>query len=342
MREDQLSLFEADSPTDDGKHKERGRNRRPLVIALAVLLVVLIAIGGAVAWYGRSTQKALDQIQRDPTIMPVRTNSPSPAPTNPENGKAPLNIVLMGSDSQGSERGRSDVLQVLHLPASRDAAYLLSIPRDSWVDIPGHGKGKINWAYSFGGPALTVETLEDLLDTPMDHTAIINFTGFVSVIDALGGVTVHNRHASASRGFTFPKGEITLTGAEALAFVRERYDLPSGDFDRAERQRDVIRAIVKDLSSAGVLTNPSKFSDVVGELGSQFTVDAGLTSNVIIGLGLESPSAFGNIHSLGLPNLGPGWAGDQSIVKVDWDAIDDLRLALRHDEMASFFQKHGG
>ncbi|MFT3888049.1 MAG: LCP family protein [Arachnia sp.] len=347
MSEDHLSLFEGGPANDDGEPKARKRGRRPLIIALSILLVILVAVGVTIAWYARSATKALDNIQRDPNIMPSRTstvNKPRPSPVATPTGseKAPLNFVLMGSDTRGDERGRSDVLQLLHIPSSRDAAYLLSIPRDSWVDIPGHGKGKINWAYSFGGPALTVETLEDLLDIPMDHTVIIDFSGFVKVIDALGGVTVYNHHESASRGHTFPKGEITLDGEAALAFVRERYTLPSGDFDRAERQRDVIKAIVKKLSSAGVLTNPTKFADVVSELGSQFTVDSGLTNEVIINLGMESTAAFGNIRTLGLPNLGPGWAGSQSIVQVDWDAIADLKEALRNDDMDAFFYAHGG
>ncbi len=337
----------ADSPRQAGRRGGRGR---PLLIGLTVLLVLLVAIGGVGAWYLRSATKALDEIQRDPDIMPTRAtdqpssvptaSQPSPAPTT-DNGKAPLNFVLMGSDSRGSDRGRSDVLQLLHIPSTRDAAYLISIPRDSWVDIPGHGKGKINWAYSFGGPALTIQTLESILDVPMDHAVIIDFTGFKNVIDVIGGVTVYNRHASHSDTFNFPKGEITLNGEEALVFVRERYNLPSGDFDRAERQRDVIKAVVKKLSSAGVLGNPAKFGQAVKEIGSQFRVDSALTNDAIIGLGLESAAAFGNIRSMGLPNLGPGWAGDQSIVKVDWDAIKELQVALRNDDMDSFFTAHG-
>lgn len=325
----------------DEKHPRSAKRRRPLIIGLSVVLILLVGIGGVVAFYLISGMKALDQVQRDPGLTPTSTNRPAPVEPQKENEKAPINFVLMGSDSRGTERGRSDVLQLLHVPGSRDAAYLLSIPRDSWVDIPGRGKGKVNWAYSYGGPALTVETVESLLDVPMDHTVLINFEGFKNVIDALGGVTVYNRHESASRGFTFPKGDITLTGEAALVFVRERYDLPSGDFDRAERQRDVIKAIVKQLASAGVLANPAKFSEVVSSLGPQFTVDQALTNKVILDLAMESGSAFNNIHSMGLPNLGPGWAGTQSIVQVDEKAIEELKVALRNDDMASFFAAHG-
>lgn len=340
VSDEQLPFFEEN--TGDTRPRRTRRNRRPLIIGLSVLLVALVAVGGMIAFYVKSGMDALNQVERDPNLTPTNTNRPTPVEPQVDEKSAPINFVLMGSDSRGDERGRSDVLQLLHIPGSRDAAYLLSIPRDSWVDIPGHDKGKINWAYSFGGPALTVETLESLLDVPMDHTVIINFDGFKNVIDALGGISVYNRHESASQGFTFPKGEIRLSGEEALVFVRERYNLPSGDFDRAERQRDVIKAIVKQLASAGVLANPAKFSEVVSALGPQFTVDQGLTNNTILDLAMTSSSAFGNIHSMGLPNLGPGWAGTQSIVRVDWNAIDQLKIALRNDDMASFFEAHGG
>ncbi|HMR48014.1 MAG TPA: LCP family protein [Arachnia sp.] len=340
MSDEKLPFFDENAGTE--RPQRAKRSRRPLVIGLSILLVVLVAIGAVVAFYVKSGMDALDQVQRNPDLTPTSSNRPAPVDPQPGAKKAPTNFVLMGSDSQGDERGRSDVLQLLHLPGSRDAAYLLSIPRDSWVDIPGHGKGKINWAYSFGGPALTVDTLESLLDVPMDHTVIIDFDGFKNVIDALGGVTVYNRHASASLGYTFPEGEIRLSGEEALVFVRERYNLPSGDFDRAERQRDVIKGIVKQLASAGVLANPATFSEVVSALGPQFTVDEALTNNALIELAMGSSSAFGNIHSMGLPNLGPGWAGTQSIVQVDWEAMEQLKLALRNDDMQSFFEAHGG
>lgn len=338
MSDESLSILDADEQPG-----QRRRSRRGLIITLSILLAILLGIVGIVVYYVSSANNALNNMVRDPNILaPERSNRPEPVPTKEGSEHAPVNIVLMGSDSRGEDRGRSDVLQLLHIPGERDAAYLLSLPRDSWVEIPGRGEGKINWAYSFGGPSLTVETLENLLQVPMDHTVIIDFDGFMNVIDTLGGVTVVNKHASGSNGFTFPEGEITLSGDEALTFVRERYNLPSGDFDRAERQRDVIQAIVKKLASAGVLANPVKFNEVVSTLAPQFTVDEGFTNDVIIDLARESTAAVTNVHSLGLPNLGPGWAGDQSIIQVDWDAIDKLRDALRNDDLESFFYAYGG
>ena len=338
MTQEPLSIFEdesADLPPRRGK-----RRRRPVVTVLAALLVLMLGIGAVGGYYVWSVLNGLNQIERTPGLLPVRTPQTTDPTAPPEN--TALNFVLIGSDTRGDERGRSDVLQLLHIPGSRDAAYLMSLPRDSWVDIPGRGKGKINWAYSFGGAALTVETLEQMLGVEMDHVVIIDFEGFSHVVNALGGVTLENRHASSSGGFDFPKGEVTLDGAMALAFVRDRYNLPGGDFGRAERQRDVIKAVVKKLASAGTLTDPVKFRNAVASLGSQFVVDEGLTNDVIVSLGMESRTAFDTIESLVLPTSGVGQEGTQSIVRVDWATVEELRKALQTDTMNEFVAQHPG
>lgn len=342
MADDRLSLLDdGDGGPAPADKKNRRRSRRVLFSVIGVLAVLLIAIAAGAGYYGKAALDALDSINRDPSIAPTGTR-PSAVPVAPGETRAPVNFVLMGSDSRGTDQGRSDVLQILHLPGDRKSAYLMSIPRDSWVPIPGHGTSKINAAYSWGGPSLTVETVEQLLDVPMDHTVIIDFEGFVKVIDALGGITVYNRHESTNGGFHFDKGDISLNGQEALMFVRERYDLPSGDFDRAERQRDVIQAVVKKLASAGTLADPGKFRDAVTSLGPNFTVDEGLTNDAIIDLAMNSQDALGNIRSMVFPNLGPGWSpnGKQSIVNLDFDAVAELATAMRDDTVDEYYEAH--
>ena len=324
----------ADAPPR-AKHEKR-RNRWLLFTVLGVLVAVLIGGIGFASWYGKSALDAMDNIKRDASLTP---SGERPAPVEPVADKAPINMVLMGSDTRGGERGRSDVLQLLHISGDRQNVFLMSIPRDSYVEIPGHGKAKVNAAYSWGGAALSVETLELLLDVPMDNTVLIDFEGFTNVIDTLGGVTVYNNEASSSKGFDFPKGEITLNGEEALRFVRERKNLSNGDFGRAERQRDVIKAVLGKLASGGVLADPGRFRESVTELGRNFTVDESLTNDAIIRLGWEmkgvSPS---DIKSFQLPTAGFGWTDDkQSIVLIDEEKLDELKAALRADDMASFY-----
>ena len=324
------------------RRKKRMRDRKVLLVIVGIVVLALLAVAAVVGYYGKAAKDALDSVSRDPALMPTSTaNRPSPVPTKTGESKTPLNFVLMGTDARDTdERGRSDVLMVMHIPGDREEAYLVSLPRDYWVEIPGHGTAKINAAYSFGGPSLTVETVEALLDVPIDHTAVINFDGFVSVIDALGGVTVINRQASSSGGFDFPKGEVELTGKSALQFVRERKNLQDGDFGRAERQRDVLKAIVTKLTSRGVLTNPSTFREAVTSLAPNFTVDGGFSNSRIVDIGLGMRIDGGDdIKSLLAPIDGIGTSSDkQSIVLVDKEKLGELAQALRNDTMDEYYE----
>lgn len=342
MTDDQFFRGEDEQAPPERRRKKRLRDRWLLLSIVGILGVALLAVAAVGGYYGKAAKDALDLVQREPTLMPTQTtNRPEPVPTKQGESKPPLNFVLMGTDSRNpDEQGRSDVLMVMHIPGDREDAYLVSLPRDYWVDIPGHGTAKINAAYSYGGPALTVETVELLLDIPIDHTAVINFEGFMGVIDALGGVTVTNRHASSSNGFTYAEGPVELTGESALNFVRERKNLPNGDFDRAERQRDVLKAIVSKLTSRGVLTNPAKFRDAVTTLAPNFTVDSGLDNGRIVDIGLGMRITGGDdIKSLMAPVDGFGTSSDgQSYVQVDEAGLDELADALRTDTMDEYYE----
>ncbi len=347
MTDDNIVFFggeQDDAPR--GRRPKRLRDRWVLLSIVGLLSVVLMVAAALAVYYGKAAKDALDSVNRVPTLMPTSTaNRPEPVPTKQGESKPPLNFVLMGTDARNpDERGRSDVLMIMHIPGNRENAYLVSLPRDYWVDIPRHGTAKINAAYSWGGPALAVETVQQLLDIPVDHTAIINFEGFVRVIDTLGGVTVTNRHASASGGVSFPEGPVELTGETALRFVRERKNLPGGDFDRTERQRDVIKAIVSKLTSRGVLTNPTMFRDAVTALGPNFTVDSGLDNGTIIDIGLGMRITSGDdIKSLMAPSAGFGTSSDgQSYVKVDKAKLAELAKALRTDTMAEYYAANNG
>lgn len=332
---------EAAAPAKPRRGRRRLRDRWLLLSVLGLITALILSVAGVGAYYTKSALDGMNQIKREPGLIEFGYEGrPSAVPTAEGEKYPPLNIALMGTDQRTTaERGRSDVLMILHISGDRKSAYLISLPRDYWVPIPGHGTAKINAAYSWGGPALAVKTVEQLLDVPIDHTALINFDGFVNVIDAIGGVEVYNNHASTIDGVHFPEGQVALNdGKTALLFVRNRFGLPNHDFDRTQRQRDVIKAVVEKLLSRGVLTSPETFRNAVTSLGPNFTVDEGLSNEKIIELGMQMRiTSSTQITSFMAPWSGYGTSRDgQAYVVVDQAKIKLLAEALRNDTMDTY------
>ena len=135
---------------------------------------------------------------------------------------------------------------------------LISLPRDSYVPIPGHGYDKINAAYAFGGPRLLAETVQNVTGLRIDHFMSIGFGGFVRVVDAIGGVRLCLKAplVDPAAGLHLHKGCQTLDGAEALGFVRSRHNFATQDLQRIQNQRIFLRALLRKLTSAGVIAQP--------------------------------------------------------------------------------------
>ncbi len=331
---------------DTGPAAVRRQRRQWLALGLATgaLLMVGALIAGAL--YMVSVDRAVhDNLQRSSGQLPVETptaqgEKPRPA-KNP--GKA-VNYVLMGSDSRDigdAGHGRSDVLMVMHLSADRKSAYMISFPRDMYVPIPGHGKNKINAAFAFGGPQLTVRTLEGLLDTRMDHVVLIDFEGFIQLTEELGGVQVDNKYASVSGGYNFPVGKVTLRGQEALAYVRERKQLPHGDLDRAERQRVVLQAILAKGLADETISNPFKFVNFARGVARHVSVDDRLTEGELRETALSLRMSSNDVHMLQAPISGFGTSPTkQSIDIVDKKKVTQLGKALREDQMDGYLERH--
>ncbi|KQO61369.1 LCP family protein [Curtobacterium sp. Leaf261] len=268
------------------------------------------------------------------------TNRPAPLDSTA------MNILLIGSDSRArlSPDGdhpagsRADALMLVHLDADRKAVFVMSIMRDSWVDIPGYGMAKINAAYSLGGIPLTVQTVERLVDVPIDHVAEIDFQGFRDMTNALGGVTVDSTYGFDARGHRIVPGANELDGDAALAFVRERYAFPDADHQRVRNQQAFIRGLVAGVISRGTLTNPGRIADFVTATSSSLTIDSGLTFRTLadIGWSLRHLTAD-DLTTFTMPVAGGGTSADgQSYVSVDEGAQDSLRAALRSDGLGAW------
>jgi LCP family protein required for cell wall assembly len=250
---------------------------RPILAAIAVLLS--LAIVGSVATYFYLDSKL------------TRKNILVDYKGRPAAGSG-SNWLITGSDSrQGLTRAqerkfhtghdisgrRSDTIMVLHMPAGGGRPVLISLPRDSYVRIPGHGSDKINAAYAYGGPKLLAETVQDNTGLRIDHYMGIGFGGFVRVVNAVGGVRLCLKRPLVDRrsGLDLHKGCQTLSGGQALAFVRDRHSYATQDLQRIQDQRLFLSSLLRKLTSTGVLINPFASLPAASGVAGSLTVDKG-------------------------------------------------------------------
>jgi LCP family protein required for cell wall assembly len=283
------------------------------------------------------------------------------------------NILLIGNDSRaGATRAEqaalhtghdtqtvnTDTMMILHIPSGGGRPSIISFPRDSWVAIPGYGKGKLNSAYSDGynaarskhrgerqaesaGVLLTLRTLSALTGLHIDHYVQINLLGFYRISEAIGGITVcllHAQNASTDRdafgsgysGIDLPAGVSTIEGAQALAFVRQRHGLPNGDLDRIKRQQYFLAAAFHKVTSAGTLLNPFKLHHLLDAVSSSLLTDPSLDL-LSLAHSFELLSS-GSMTFATLPNNGPQViypdGVETAIVGVDHAAIPSFIHSL--------------
>lgn len=181
-----------------------------------------------------------------------------------------VNILLLGVDQREGDKGRSDTMILMSLNPKTNSMEMLSIPRDTYVNIPGRGMDKINHAYAFGDVALSIQTVEEAFNLPVHFYAKVNMEGFKQGIDAIGGVTINNDQAFSQGGATFTEGDISLSGEQALKYIRMRKEDPRGDLGRNERQRNVVTAAIDKGASFSSIT---KLGDILGILGGNVKTD---------------------------------------------------------------------
>ena len=335
----QATVTRESGPDDDAPTPKRRRLLPKILIGVAVVLVVAI---GAGLLYAATIDRSLTKNLNRGVELPGDESSLRPSKEAQETGT--LNYVLLGSDSRdpGNEgNGRSDTILVVHLNAKRDKAYIISFPRDMYVNIPGQGKNKINAAFAFGGAPLAVRTLEDLTGVRMDHVVLIDFEGFIRLTEDLRGVTVMNKTAFSAHGFDYPEGKITIAGEEALWFVRERKQLPGGDLDRAENQRNVIKAIVQKGLSVQVLSDPGTFINFVGNVAKHLTVDNDLSDAELRRTALSLRLTGKDVELLQAPISGFATTSDgQSIDVVDTVKMAELARAMKKDKLSEYVKKY--
>ncbi|WP_157407787.1 LCP family protein [Actinomadura atramentaria] len=340
-----------EGPAAETGHRKPRRRRWPRVlIGVGVFLVIVVLGVAGLVWQRESSYNG--NIDRLHGVMPGDADRPGPGAVGTENW------LLVGSDTRakiGTTGGgdvqwkpgaqRSDTIMLLHLPADRKKAYVVSFPRDSWVNVPGYGAQKINAAFSYGGPPLLIKTVEKLTGIRIDHFGAIDFNGFKTMTDALGGVTVTIKKDvyDPMRHVEWSAGTHKLNGEQALTFVRQRYNLPNGDFDRIKRQQAFIGALAKKAADGGTLSNPLKLDRFLSAFTKSISVDDGVTAGKLRSLALSMRHVrASDITFLTTPNRGSARRGKQSVVLLDRTKARALFEAVRTADMAGYMRTHGG
>lgn len=279
-----------------------------------------------------STQPAppppvVDQFAPDgaPYGPPLAFNSAIPVPQE-------LQFVLViGSDArpgQDPRKTNGDALHLLAIDPRTGAGTMLGFPRDSWVEIPGRGTRKINSALALGGPQLMAETVRHVTGLPVHYYVITGFDGFQKLVDDMGGlnVKVNRRMNDSFSGAKFNPGWHKMTGGEALAYARNRHDVPNGDFGRSEHQGELILSGLAKMRSE--VSDDAGIRHWIGALLRHVSLDT--PPNTLEGLAVLARNLDpANIRNVILPGR-VGNAGGQSVVFLT-DAAKQIFLDLRPD-----------
>jgi len=227
-------------PVKDKKcwFKRLPRYGRVLIIVFSTIIAAVAIVAAVSFIYINSinnTINSLNTAEVDNILVPI------------ESPEEPITILFLGRDSLDteSELGRADTIMLLYLDPANTAVSLLSIPRDTLVDIPGYGQDKINAAYAYGGEELMIKTIQDFIGAEINHYVTLNFQGFVDLIDAMGGVdiTIDRPLVDPKSGANFSPGEHHLTGEQALAYTRSR-STELGDIGRIQRQQNLFKELM--------------------------------------------------------------------------------------------------
>lgn len=329
-------------PYDDHPGKAKSPWWNKLMLILGCVLVVIS--GGTLALiYGLSARYE-DKVDRQDILDGV----PQAADTN-----AGMNFLVLGSDNQAEEEtqsleetgSRSDTIMLVHVNKDKTGAFIVSIPRDSYVDVPAGGnwpggKNKINAALSFGGANLTAKTVYNLTGVPLNGAMLVNLDGVQNMVRAVGGVNVCTPFTVVS-WFTdkvWEKGCHDMTPEEAEEFVRQRMNVPGGDLGRIKNQQNVIKGLMKKVTSGDILTNPAKLDALITTAAESLTVDQSMNlRDLAFALKGINPDnvKFATAPAVGLMDTEAG-----SSVELDMPGVKELFQAVLDDKTNEWLAAH--
>ncbi|EPM6890367.1 LCP family protein [Enterococcus faecalis] len=294
------------------------KGKKIFAIIFGIILVLFLAVVGMGAKLYWDVSKSMDK-----TYETVERSKKSQVNLN---NKEPFSVLLLGIDTGDDgrvEQGRSDTTIVATVNPRDKQTTLVSLARDTYVDIPGQGKqDKLNHAYAFGGASLAMDTVENYLNIPINHYVSINMAGLKELVNAVGGIEVNNNLTFSQDGYDFTIGKISLDGEQALSYSRMRYEDPNGDYGRQERQRKVIEGIVQKVLS---LNSVSNYQEILTAVSDNMKTD--LSFDDMKKIAIDYRSAFGKVKQDQLQ--GTGFMQDG----VSYQRVDEQELTRVQQEL---------
>jgi LCP family protein required for cell wall assembly len=307
-------------PAIDATARRRRGRRQLLRSGTAAAAVLVMALATALAV---------------PALAPRLTARPALLAPPHDGQPQPRNYLVAGLDGGAgqTEPLRSDTIIIAHVPADRSAIYFVTIPRDTGAEIPGHGTGRINSAYSFGGFALLAQTVTARTGIAFNGGATVDYAGLVSIVDTLGGINycVDQRTTSYHTHRVYEPGCRLFSGAEIKDYLRQRMGLPNGAFDRDRHNAQFLGAVVAQLRS-NTFTDPRKVAALFDALRSYVVLDTRGDSPADLAWQLRG--AFGTVVGIGMPTA-PN--GGQALLEPAPSAAD-LFNALRADTVSDWLK----
>ena len=317
-------------PRPDGPRRRRGARtrRRRLVSVLAVLAVLVVVYPLALGWRGWSSVATTDAASAGDRPAATPGTTYLIVGSDSRDGLTPEEIAEYSAGGDDISGQRTDTIMLLHVPDSGGPSVLISIPRDSYVPIPGHDSNKINAAFSIGGAPLLTETVENVSGLRVDHYVETGFGGFASIVDAVGGVEMCPATAvdDVRAGLDIAAGCQTMDGQTALGYARYRYSDVLGDLGRADRQRELLAAIMGQAASPATLLNPFRAFPLASAGGGAVTIDgdAGPIDLVRFVLGMRAATGADGI-SMTVPVADPNYRTSHGLA-VKWDTENALTM----------------
>lgn len=317
------------------------RRRRVVRRTLLVLLVLLLGAGGYLVYVPWSAWQRVERVDATPAQRPSvgKGKNYLLVGSDSREGLTAAEADALGADTENVGK-RTDTIMLVHVSENGGKPVVVSLPRDSYVAIPGNGTNKINAAFAFGGAKLLTQTVELATGLRIDGYLEIGFAGFAGVVDSLGGVQICVQRAmkDAFSGLDVQAGCQTMNGKTALAYVRARHSDPKGDLGRAERQRQFLAAVTKQAASLDTIVNPPRYTGFADAAAKGIIV--GSTTSLADAVAvLRALRAVGNGEGVSaqVPVENPAYQTKNAGVAVKWnDAQAKAMFAqLRTDQPVS-------